>query len=114
MNNLNITSKVQDDVTLIKLAGSADMMSVSYLDKELASIVSAGNKFLVIDLSELAFICSMAIGSLIQVYSVCREKEVDLSLAGAQPAISKMFHTSQLNKLFDIYAGVDDAVRDHS
>ena len=102
MESLDITTTTEDNYTLIKLSGSADMLSVDKLDEELDAILKLSNQKLVVEMKELSFICSMAIGSLIQAYKRCRDQEIEMLLAAVQPAIFQMLEAAQLNRFFNI------------
>lgn len=97
--------------TVLSLAGSADMAETQAFAKVLDHVIDAGKTDLVLDISRLDFVCSMALGIWIKSQSRCRHLQGDLVLASPQPAVMRVLKTTRLNDLFTICPCVQAALK---
>ena len=110
MSKLKINVNQQSDAIVVGLTGSADMTEVDTLKKQLLKYIQGEHLHVVIDLSELTFISSMGLGSLIQAHQLSQDRRGHLSLANPQTGVAKVLQTTQLDHLFDIYPSVEEAI----
>ena len=110
MSGLEIRTSESKRTTVIELSGSVDMREAKALNSHLEKIFSQEKYHLVMDLSGLKFTGSMGLGTFIQTHTKCREHEGRLALVNPQPAVMKVFRTTRLDKLFNIYSTVEDAI----
>jgi anti-sigma B factor antagonist len=110
MSSLQISIRQREAVTVVALAGSADMDEAMQLSRELQQLFARGQYHVVFDLRDLAFTCSMGLGTLIKAHNECRDHQGQMALAGPQPPVLKVFRTTRLDKLFPIYDQVEEAV----
>lgn len=98
------------DAVVVKLGGSATIDQADRLTLALRQI--AGEPFgrVVIDLSDLDFICSMGLGALIVAHVVAQRRKGQVSLAGAQAAILEILQTTRLNMIFPVHPDVKSAM----
>jgi anti-sigma B factor antagonist len=111
MSKLAISTTEQENATIFLLDGSADLIETGLLDKHLQEVFAQGKYMLVIDLSELDFMSSLGLGSLIRAHTRCRDNQGQLSLVNPQPRILRIFKTTRLTELFEMYPSVEDAVQ---
>ncbi len=71
-------------------------------------LLENGEKRLAVDLSEVRFIDSSGLGALLSGYKNANLHQGTLILAGLQPRVKEMFELTRLNRVFDIYAKVDE------
>ena len=109
MSNLDISITKDDQATIISLNGSADMQEANMLNEHLEKVFEEKCYTLVIDLSELKFTSSMGLGSLIMAHSACKENMGRLAIVNPQPAVMKIFITTRLDQLFNIFKSVEEA-----
>jgi anti-sigma B factor antagonist len=110
MSKLTITIDQHQQATVIRLSGSADMAEANSLKNQLDQYPTAEHNNLVVDLSDLHFISSMGLGSLIQAHRQCQEGRGHLSLVSPQESVARVLKTTQLDQLFDIYPSVEAAL----
>ena len=65
---------------------------------------------LVIDLSQVSILPSLALGRLVEIHNACKDRRQNLKLAGLQPQIRKVFAVTKLDTIFQIADSVGDAV----
>ena len=92
--------KMLEDVALRRLARSIDDASES----------DPGIKVVVLDLSGVAIVPSMALGILVQTLNKCKERHQRLKLAAVQPQIRKVLTLTQLDRIFELADTVESAV----
>ena len=109
MSNLDISITQDDQATIIRLSGSADMQEANLLNQHLEKVFEQNCYTLVIDLSELKFTSSMGLGSLIMAHSTCKEHKGRLVILNPQPAVMKIFKTTRLDQLFNIFKSLEEA-----
>ena len=92
--------KMLEDVALRRLVRSIDD----------ASEADPGIKRVVLDLSDVAILPSIALGLLVQTLNKCKERHQRLKLAGAQPQIRKVLTLTRLDQLIELADSVESAV----
>lgn len=106
---LEISVVERDDVVVVELKGSADISETTVLESRLAGIFAMERNRIVIDLSGLTFTSSVGLGSLIRTHIRCRDSGGGLALVNPQPAVMRVFKTTRLNDLFELYGSVNEA-----
>ena len=64
----------------------------------------------VLDLSRVLILPSLALGALVQMDKKCRAREQKLKLAGVQPPVRKVFAITRLDRVFQFADSVDAAM----
>jgi anti-sigma B factor antagonist len=64
----------------------------------------------VVDLSPLEFVDSTGLGTLVGLYRRVRGRGRQIVLAGARPYVSRVMRVIKLDRVFDLYDAVEDAV----
>lgn len=99
-----IRERNHNGVTIVMPVGRLDSSSASQFMSGSPSF--SGNGKIVIDLSEVDFIDSTGLGSLVGIARKKREQGGDVRLACLNEKLRKVFEITQAFRLFDIY---DDA-----
>ena len=92
--------KMLEPVVLRRLARSIDDASES----------DPGIALVVLDLSAVAIVPSLALGLLVQTLNKCKERRQRLKLAGVQPQIRKVLTLTRMDEVFDLADSVESAV----
>jgi anti-sigma B factor antagonist len=100
MSNLDIAISEWEDKLIVKLAGSADMAEANSLRVMLEKSVLDGKYNLILDLEGLRFICSLGLGTMIHLHTLCREHGGVFGLVNPQPQVMKVLRTTRLDELF--------------
>jgi anti-sigma B factor antagonist len=105
-----------DGVTVIRLnARELDETKLQRLNRELGKVVEDPQRQrLVIDLGTVAFLTSTGIGAMIAVHKKVQAGGGTLKLCGLNPNIHSLFTITQVDRLFDIHANADEAVKSFS
>jgi anti-sigma B factor antagonist len=97
--------------TLATVAGNAGVAGVADLDRGLMRLSAARPKLVVFDLSELAFISSLGLGSLVAFQRGLQRAGGRAALTRLQPAVSEMLKHARLDTVFQVYDTVEEATR---
>ncbi len=73
-------------------------------------LLEEGCRQLVVDLSSVTFIDSSGLGALLSGYKNATQRGGSLVLSGPQPRVRAMFELTRLNRVFDIYPRLQDAL----
>ena len=76
-----------------------------------ASEANAGVRLVVLDLSRVSVLPSLALGSLLQIGNQCAARRQTLKLAALQPQIRKVLSMTRLDEVFPIAESVEAAMR---
>ncbi|MDD4891798.1 MAG: STAS domain-containing protein [Phycisphaerae bacterium] len=98
------------DAVVVRLGGAATIDQADRLNRELRQVAGEPFKRVVMDLSELEFICSMGLGALIVAHVVAQRRKAQVVLAGAQNAIREILETTRLNMIFPMHKDVTSAL----
>ncbi len=80
----------------------------------LLRIIEAGEKKLIVQLQHVRFIDSSGLGALLSSNKHILAKSGKLMLTNIQPKVLSMFELTRLNRVFDIYADINEALADES
>jgi len=76
-----------------------------------ASGSDAGITLVILDLSRVAIVPSLGLGSLVQIAGKCRARQQKLKLAGVQPQIRQVFTITRLDRVFQFADSVEAAMQ---
>ena len=105
---------VQADQTprglVVRVIGNAGVDQVDELDRELHVLTALKPKLVVLDLSAVPFVSSMAMGSLLRFRNAVADDGGKVALAALQKNVGDSFRIAGLGKVFAIHATVDEAL----
>jgi anti-sigma B factor antagonist len=108
--DLSITSDARDEVTIIHVGGEIDVYTAPVLRERLDEHISEGRHHLVVDLEDVSFMDSTGLGVLVGRLKLVRVSNGSLKLVCSSERILKVFSITGLDKVFQIFASVDDAL----
>lgn len=91
-----------DDGLVVKAEGEIDLIRSPQLRAELMQVLSDDLDRLVIDLSEVPFMDSSGVATLVEALQVQRKKSKKLVLCNLQPKVRSIFEISRLDMVFTI------------
>ncbi len=95
---------------LVYWQGAAGYEQASVLDRCLSEIQGQPNKIVVLDLSKVDYIGSVALGILVTLHRKMEARQGELRLVGATPQIREVFTLCALDKVFHSYPDVAAAL----
>jgi anti-anti-sigma factor len=102
-----------EDILALVPSGMLDESNCHYLLDCVKEEVLEGRKKLIIDCGGLEFISSMGLGMLVRVNSRMKKIGGDVKLAAVHGTVAQILGVVGLNRLFQIYSTVDEAIAAH-
>jgi len=112
---LNVQTEIKkdkkgEDVIIFKLVGDLDAFSSREFKPVMIDFVERGYKNYIVDLSETPFIDSSGLVSLISLLKRAKMLGGYMKIAGAREEIKEIFNITGLDKVFEFYDSVDEAL----
>jgi anti-sigma B factor antagonist len=111
INQMRIKTQDYNEVTVVELQGELDGDASGQLRNTITDIVVAGKTGIVIHASGVGFIDSEGLGLLLWIKNYCGENKCQLRMAGLDENCSKILEITCLDKEFDLYAELAEAVK---
>ena len=109
---LHIVEKEVNGVTVVQLAGRVTLGEESnQLRTKLKELLSQGKTRLVLDLSEVTYIDSAGLGTLVAGFTSAQNQGANLKLANLTKRFSEQLNITKLVTVFDVYDSVEDAIK---
>lgn len=89
----------------IKVSGEVDIFNSSEFKHDLIGLFEERNEDMYIDCSELDYIDSTALGSLVSVLKKIKDSGREIYLSDLKPSLEKIFKITNLDKVFIILGG---------
>ena len=109
--NFDVSEIDHGGTPVLEVRGEVDVSTAPELRERLLALAEQGRTVAVVDLSDVSFVDSTALGVLVSGVKRLRSAGGDLRLVVTQPRISKVFEITGLTDVFHIYATADEAVR---
>lgn len=108
---MQLETQMQNDrvVIAVKEARLDAHNSSELKDRILRTLEEGGRRF-VVDLAEVNFIDSSGLGALLSGYKNATQRSGTFILAGLQPRVRSMFELTRLNRVFEIYPRLQEAI----
>ena len=111
---MDITTTKQNEVTILALKGKMDLSNAGILKAEVKSLLDGQQKQIHLNMSEVDFINSSGLGSLVSIMKEIRVFKGRLTLSNLAPYVNEIFEITQLSHVFEIYESVDEATASYS
>ncbi len=96
--------------TVISLSGEVDLHYSPTARKQILDLVGNGHDVLV-DLSQVKYIDSSGLASLVEGYQLAKRNKVAFALAGVSDAALQVLQLTRLDKVFPVYDSVEAALQ---
>ena len=92
------------------LAGPVNAGDCSMLRRELDALVAQRVRDIIVDLAQCDFICSLGLGAIVSAHIRCRHHQGRIKLVKPPPAVVELLGVTRLDRLFEAYGSIEDAV----
>jgi len=96
--------------TIIELEGEVDLSCSPDARKVILDVLKSGQHLLV-DLSNVTYIDSSGVASLVEGYQVAKKKKLKFGLVGVSQSALGVLVLARLDKIFPIHATVQERIR---
>jgi anti-sigma B factor antagonist len=102
----------KDDFIIIIPEGEIDVTnSTEFKNRILEEFVEKGKSNIIVDMSNVGYMDSSALGTIISLYKNCRMNGGGLAIAGLVDSVRRLFSITALDKVIPIYETIDDAIK---
>jgi anti-anti-sigma factor len=101
------------DILAVALVGMLDESSCHYLVDCVKEDVLEGSSKMIVDCGRLEYVSSMGLGTLVRVNSRMKKLGGDVKLAAVHGPVAQVLSVVGLNRLFQIYPTVEEAIAAH-
>ncbi len=108
--NLTVSSTENGDVAVVSVHGEIDVYTAPMLREALDKHVAAGRVRFVVDLTDVSFMDSTALGVLVGRLKLIRAQSGSLRVVVSQERVRRVFAITGLDKVFALHATVDEAL----
>ncbi|MBI3394939.1 MAG: anti-sigma factor antagonist, partial [Spirochaetia bacterium] len=105
----HLTGGAHDRIMEIPLSGQLDLYRCPDLKSDMKRHIDGGYRFVIFDLTDLAYVDSSGIGALIQISNWMRKRGGLMVLVNTQGSVEKIFQISKLDEFFVFKDSVSDA-----
>lgn len=103
------TTVVGSKVAVVRLDGRLNMVSAQRLRQALDEVVESGTPFIVVDMTDVAFMDSSGLGALIGSLKRARERQGDLRLCAVTDQVATVLKLTNLDRVLRLYPTVEAA-----
>lgn len=97
-------------LTICRVDGEIDITSSPGMKKAFDKLIATKAPKMVIELSQVTYIDSSGLATLVEILKGMRSYGGKMRLAGMSPKIKSLFEITKLDKLFEIMASEEEAV----
>jgi anti-sigma B factor antagonist len=108
---LGLVVSEQDGWAVLTVSGEIDIATAPSLRERLHAILGGDNRQLVVDLDDVGFLDSTALGVLVGALKRARTEGGEVRIVSTQPRVRKVFEITRLDSAFDLFDSVEEAVR---
>lgn len=110
-DSFTVRTETQDSSRIVRISGEVDLKTSPQLRDELLAVVVAGEQQrIVVDLSDVRYMDSSGVGTIVEAKRRADKHGNRIILAGLQARVRSVFEITQLDKFFTITASVEEAL----
>jgi anti-sigma B factor antagonist len=94
--------------TVISLTGEVDLNYSPQAREQILKYLKQ-NRNLLVDLSQVEYIDSSGVASLVEGFQLARQQKLQFGLVGVSKIVMQVLQLARLDKVFPIYASIDAA-----
>lgn len=106
---LRLEMDQKGSTVVVRVSGMAAVETAGKLSRMLQEAAALKPSLLAVDLSELSFISSTGLGSLVAVHVTCQKNRARLCLINPPPFLREILNITKLNQLFNTCDSLTEA-----
>ena len=107
---LEVSTLEKGDATVVCIHGDVDLYSSPQVRKTIMGLTKQKTKKILIDLSRVSYMDSSGVATLVEGLQHVGKYKGRLGIFGLDAAVKEVFELSRLDRVFEIYPDVDDAL----
>ncbi len=109
MNDLKIQSKTEENRIILFISGDIDAYHSPKLKEEMEPFINGEMRDISLDLSDVPYIDSAGLGTLVSILRETRNGKKSLKLIGLRQNIKRIFEMTRLDKIFEVYDTLEES-----
>lgn len=116
MENIRLQTGISemDGHKILDVVGEIDVYTAPEFREAVHSIITSGQKHLIINMAKVTYMDSSGFGTLLSATKRLRPMGGTVNLVRCSSSIDRILRITRLNTIFGLYDSVDEAVRAHS
>ena len=98
-------------VVVVRPQGEVDLASSPQLRAKLTELIGGKPTRMILDLSQVSYMDSSGVATLVEAMQQCRRNSATLALAGLQARVRSVFEIARLDTVFDIQNDLESALK---
>lgn len=107
---MDIIKNMEGEILTVMLIGRLDTNASMEFEQEVEKSINSNNKNMIIDFSDLEYICSSGLRVIIQAAKKLKSLQGELVLCSMEDYIQEVFEISGFDTFLKIFASKDEAV----
>ena len=103
------TESMEGDITRVLLDGRLDIQGAAAIDLKM-NVLAGSSKFLLVDLTNVSFLGSMGLRSIVVPAQAVRRRGGKVALFGPVPMVEEVLKASNIHEIIPIFHDLDAAV----
>jgi len=100
-----------EGITILALDGGLDHSNSDGFAEKMENLLQRGTPQVVLDLERLAYASSWGLSALVRVHHHYKARGGHIAFANLHSAVATLLRVSHLDRLFDLYPTVEEAIR---
>ena len=100
----------EGQIVVLELAGEIDMKCSADLKSEIKKLFSNKPPVLIVNMTDVSFMDSSGLATLVGALKWCRENDCELKLVGLVERVRSIFEICRLDSVFEIYDSEAEAL----
>jgi anti-sigma B factor antagonist len=108
---LDVTSQVVDDQHVISVKGEIDLYTSTTLREYIFTTLKHQPRALIVNLDAVRYMDSSGIATMVEALQRANKSNIPFKVAGLSNNVLEVFELVKLEKVFDIYDSLDEALK---
>src|SRR6056297_1499921 len=101
MNDLKFETQDSDGKNIVRISGDIDAYHSPKLKEKMEELIKSDSKILILEFSEVPYIDSAGLGTLVSVLRETRNYQKELKIVGLRKNIKRIFEMTRLDNIFE-------------
>jgi anti-sigma B factor antagonist len=110
---MKFTLSIQKNYTILALSGDVDMQYSPRAREQILKTLKK-KEHMLIDLSEVTYIDSSGVASLVEGYQLAKTKQLEFGLIGVSNKAMQVLKLARLDRVFQIHQNLEERIQDSS
>jgi anti-anti-sigma factor len=106
---MELTYHDQDGIRTIALKGRMDLEGAAVIDLRFTTLTAAPGSLVVVDLSELDFMASMGLATLVRGAKTIKHRDGNIVLLNPKPSVRQVLASTRIDQVLPVYATYEEA-----